>query len=138
MSRLHYFVSSFLSKHGHKLIWYTKKKAKLFKLNPNWSKSINFENPNKKNLKLWDIMEILLSIRLDSLRREPWSTMIIPSLSPTPCGICLNPPFPVPKHNILLKFLYLQQSPCGFGNLRRSQLEFVVFPVLLTEELHLH
>lgn len=40
------------------------------------------------------------SIRLDSFRRDPWSTMITPSLSPIPWGSCLNSPFPVAKHMV--------------------------------------
>lgn len=72
-------------------------------------------------------------MRLDSFRREPWSTMITPSLSPTPFVFGLNPPFPVAKHPFADKYLPFLQLLCNFTKLGRTHLGFD--PISHTEDL---
>lgn len=90
----------------------------------------------RKQLKL-QILSSLLSMRFDSFLREPWSTMIMPSLSPTPCGSSVKPPFPFLKLNLLLKLLPLEGSPVNFEKLRSDRLEGLV-PVWFNEQLQFH
>lgn len=73
------------------------------------------------------------NMRLDSFRREPWSTIITPSLSPTPFVCWPNPPFPAAKHPFVGKYLLFFQLLCNFTKLGSTHLGFV--PISLIEDL---
>lgn len=101
--RLYNWVFGFLSKHLHKLIWKI------------W---IKVRKLMKFIILKWELRNInSLSMRLDSIRRDPWSTMITPSPSPTPYSPWLTPPpFPVAKHNPACPYLFLLESLGTFRN----------------------
>ena len=79
-------------------------------------------------------------MRFDSLRREPWSTIITPSLSPTACGFCLIPPFPLLKQSLLFnKYLLFEGLVGSSRKLGGIHLRWVlVLVVSLTKDLRLH
>lgn len=91
MSRLHNWVSSFVFEHFHKLLWNSQ---------TNLISTIKWEITLKQPTKLRKRRGrrgISPSIRLDSRRREPWSTIITASASPIP--FLSKPPFSkLPKH----------------------------------------
>lgn len=72
-------------------------------------------------------------MRFDSFLREPWSTIITPSFSPTPFVCRPNPPFPVAKHPFVGKYLLFLRLLCNFTKLGSAHLGFV--PMCLVEVL---
>jgi len=76
-------------------------------------------------------------MRFDSLRREPWSTMMTPSLSPTktpfPRGfVFIIPPSPLFKHKLLLDEYF---TFCKFEDLGvNAHLGFLLAVVSLPEQ----
>lgn len=98
MSRLDYSITGSGFKHRDELIWRHRKgernpSASLFFLTqffqlPNYLRISRKKEQEKKKKKKGGLS--LLSIRLDCCRRDPWSTMITPSSSPTPCSAFLN------------------------------------------------
>lgn len=70
-------------------------------------------------------------MRFDSLRREPWSTIITPSVSPSTCAILLISPFPLLKHSLLLNKYLLSEGPLGssrnLGGVRLKGVLVLVF-----------
>jgi hypothetical protein len=73
-------------------------------------------------------------MRFDSLRREPWSTMITPSVSLTQCGFRLIPSLPLLKHSLLDKYLLFEEPLGNSMNLGRVQVRWVLV-ASLTEDL---